>query len=456
MNYELFNKAQSLYDAKDFQGALMAFTQCLQDEAMPPAPGETGRLYHQIGNCLIKLRDANEAIQAYTQAVADPAYDMKGAVDCNLGMAYASLHDYDNAVRYFEAAVADEGYDARYKAYIGMGNAYMKVGKTAEAGVAFREAALDEGNPDPTKALLNLGVCFMALNRPADAVASYESAFQFDMPQAMKNKLNANLGQAYVACGEMAKAVTAFESAIADKTYYLSDSASVDYQRAVGAVAQGTSSQPTQVLAPVDMSGFDVVADGTAVYPEAESYPAETVPQDPYYYDDGPMEGVPGYPEAYADGNDDRFFTASDEELEQWSRGIAKQERKRRNVGLKIVVAIIIVIILHPRLRLPDAGKRREGAAREPVRLRCPVLEGRRGRRFAHGSDSDRLLRRGARCRQVDEQLDRLREGDLRSGWGSAVQDFDGSRPHRLEDIERRALFPQPKLAISRALGAWE
>ena len=346
MNYELFNKAQSLYDAKDFQGALMAFTQCLQDEAMPPAPGETGRLYHQIGNCLIKLRDANEAIQAYTQAVADPAYDMKGAVDCNLGMAYASLHDYDNAVRYFEAAVADEGYDARYKAYIGMGNAYMKVGKTAEAGVAFREAALDEGNPDPTKALLNLGVCFMALNRPADAVASYESAFQFDMPQAMKNKLNANLGQAYVACGEMAKAVTAFESAIADKTYYLSDSASVDYQRAVGAVAQGTSSQPTQVLAPVDMSGFDVVADGTAVYPEAESYPAEAVPQDPYYYDDGPMEGAQGYPEAYADGNDDRFFTASDEELEQWSRGIAKQERKRRNVGLKIVVAIIIVIIL--------------------------------------------------------------------------------------------------------------
>lgn len=106
--------------------------------------------------------------------------------------------------------MADEGYDARYKAYIGMGNAYMKVGKTAEAGVAFREAALDEGNPDPTKALLNLGVCFMALNRPADAVASYESAFQFDMPQAMKNKLNANLGQAYVACGEMAKAVTAF------------------------------------------------------------------------------------------------------------------------------------------------------------------------------------------------------------------------------------------------------
>ena len=222
----------------------------------------------------------------------------------------------------------------------------MKVGKTAEAGVAFREAALDEGNPDPTKALLNLGVCFMALNRPADAVASYESAFQFDMSQEMHNKLNANLGQAYVACGDMAKAVTAFESAIADKTYYLSDSASVDYQRAVGAVAQGTSSQPTQVLPPVDMSGFDVVADGTAAYANEAGYPADANTQDPYYYDEGPQEGYPGYPEAYADGNDDRFFTASDEELEQWSRGIAKQERKRKNVGLKVLVVIILLVLV--------------------------------------------------------------------------------------------------------------
>ena len=31
MNNELFNKAQSLYDAKDFQGALMAFTMSLDD-----------------------------------------------------------------------------------------------------------------------------------------------------------------------------------------------------------------------------------------------------------------------------------------------------------------------------------------------------------------------------------------------------------------------------------------
>ncbi|MEE0706682.1 MAG: hypothetical protein UCH28_09915, partial [Adlercreutzia sp.] len=225
----------------------------------------------------------------------------------------------------------------------------MKLGKSAEAGVAFREAALDESNPDPTKALLNLGVCFMALNRPADAVASYESAMQFDMLSSTRNKLQASLGQAYVACGQMEKAVHAFEEAIADKTYFLSDSASVDYQRAVGAVAQGTSesSQATQVLQLADMSGLDVAADGTSVYDEAVAYEGEAA--EPFYYDE-PYEAdpanFPGYVGAYENVDNDRFFTATDAELEQWSRGLAKQDRKRRNVGLKVLLFFVIVIVL--------------------------------------------------------------------------------------------------------------
>ena len=231
---------------------------------------------------------------------------------------------------------------------MGMGNALMKLGKSAEAGVAFREAALDEANPDPTKALLNLGVCFMALNRPADAVASYESAMQFDMLPATRNKLQASLGQAYVACGQMEKAVHAFEEAIADKTYFLSDSASVDYQRAVGAVAQGTSeqNQATQVLQLADMSGLDVAADGSSVY-DVEAY--DEAAAEPFYYDE-PYEvdpaNFPGYVGAYDNVDNDRFFTATDAELEQWSRGLAKQDRKRRNVGLKVLLFFVVVIVL--------------------------------------------------------------------------------------------------------------
>ncbi len=343
MNNELFNRAQALYEQRDYEGALDSFTRCLQDEA-GLAPGETGLVYHKIGNCLVKLKKPGDAIHAYTQATADDSYDACGSVNHNLGMAYAALHDYEHAVRHFEIAVSDAKYDTPYKAYIGMGNALMKLGKSAEAGVAFREAALDEGNPDPTKALLNLGVCFMALGRPADAVSSYESALQFDMAPDTCHKLYANLGQAYVAIGQMQKAATAFEQAIADKTYFLSDSASVDYQRAVAAVAQGTA-EITQVLPYVaDTSGLDVTAGGTPVDSGQGSYGyADQDPyQDPYYYGDGYEQDYPGgYQEA-----EERFFTASDEELEQWSRGLAKQERKRKNVGLKILVVLIVIVLV--------------------------------------------------------------------------------------------------------------
>ena len=265
-----------------------------------------------------------------------------GTVQCNIGMAYASLRDYEDAVQHFEKAVADERYDTPYKAYMGMGNALMKLGKSAEAGVAFREAALDESNPNPPKALLNLGVCFMALNRPADAVASYESALQFGMDAETRNKLYASLGQAYVACSQMDKAVEAFERALADKTYFLSDSASVDYQRAVGAVAQGTS-EMTQVLDLADISGLDVAADGSMI--SDDGYGAN---QDPFYYDEGydDYDSYPGYMGAYEGQDGSSFFEASEAEIEQWSKGLAKQDRKRRNVGLKILIAIVIIIVL--------------------------------------------------------------------------------------------------------------
>lgn len=346
MNNELFQQAKTAAAAKDYQGALRLYTQCLKDEENPLKQGEVGLVYHQVGNCLMKLKAYNEAIQAYNRAASDTAYDACGAVNCNAGMAYAALRDYDNAVKHFEIAVSDSKYPTRYKAYSNMGSALLKQGKSAEAGVAFREAALDEANPDPTKALLNLGVCFMALNRPADAVSSYESALQFASNDEIRNKLYASLGQAYVACGKMQQAVDAFERAIADKTYFLSASASVDYQRAIAAVSQGVADR-TQVLPPLaaDVSGIDVVANPEGVYRNQDTYGEEPAADETevldssYYFADA-------YDGAHSEGADDRFFNATDEELEQWSKGVVKEERKRRGVGLKILLAIIIVIVV--------------------------------------------------------------------------------------------------------------
>lgn len=339
MNNVLFQQAQASYSRGDYPSALEAYTQCLQSDGAMLAPGEIGQLYHKIGNCLVKLRDYEEAIHAYSQAAADADYPQVGAVRCNLGNSYAALYDYENAIKNFELALSDSDYETPYKAYSGMGKAYLKLGKTAEAGSAFRSAALDEANPNPAQALLNLGICFMALGRPSDAVASYESALQFRMNAATKNKLYANLGQAYAASGKMQQSVDAFEQALADKTYFLNDAASVDYQRAIGAVAQGTD-----FIDPVesstgfnDFSGLDVTGDGIPVYSETDTQAAAN---SPYYYAD-----TYDVKDNYAT-SDERFFNATDEELERWSKGVAKQDRKRRNVGLKILIFLIVLLLL--------------------------------------------------------------------------------------------------------------
>lgn len=330
MNNDLFQQARSAYVSKDYSAALNLFTECLQDASSELLPGEAGLLYHQIGNCLVKLGDPNEAIQAYSRAAGDVGYDAAGSVYYNLGMVYASQNDYEDASAYFQKAVDDPNYATPYKAYQGLGNSQLKLGKSAEAGAAFRSAALDQANPDPVKALLNLGICFMALDRPMDAIASYESALQFEMPAAQRNKIFANMGQAYVAAGKMSRAVRAFESALSDKTYVFNDAANVDYQRAVAAVAAGNADEPDeQPLPEADLSGLDVSTSGV-LYSDASQQPdfalaeAQTTVMEPVSTQDStffdPIEGS-GFPE--------------------WESG-----KKKRHRGLKVFVVMLVLVLV--------------------------------------------------------------------------------------------------------------
>lgn len=342
MNNEIFQQARSAYVVKDYETALAQFTECLQDDSVAKAPGELGLLYHQIGNCLVKLNDPNEAIHAYSQARIDSSYDALGSVSYNLGMVYASQHDYEDAITNFKAAVDDARYPTPYKAYMGLGNSLLKIGKSAEAGAAFRSAALDEMNPDPTKALLNLGVCFMALDRPMDAIASYESALQFDMPASTRNKMFANMGQAYVAAGKMSKAVRAFESALADKTYTFNDAANVDYQRAVAAVASGVFDEVKEepAAAPVqpshnDLSGLDVPGDGV---------PYEAQAMDPSEMRTMQLSESSIRQElALAEQNQSDFFSENQMNFQDWNQEVNNHHRHR---GLKVFIAILVVLVV--------------------------------------------------------------------------------------------------------------
>lgn len=344
MNNEIFQQARGAYVAKDYTAALTKFTECLQDTSVEKAPGEIGLLYHQIGNCLVKLNDPNEAIHAYSQAKIDESYDAMGSVSYNLGMVYASQGDFEDASDNFKAAVEDSRYSTPYKAYVALGNSLLKLGKSAEAGAAFRSAALDEANPDPTKALLNLGVCFMALDRPMDAIASYESALQFDMPASTRNKIFANMGQAYVAAGKMNKAVRAFESALADKSYVFNDAANVDYQRAVAAIAAGASDEIEPVsaaAAPVeqhtnDLSGLDVPGDGVPIESSQPLSPSEMGTTQ--MSETSIMREI-----AAAEQANSEFFASNEMDFQEWDKAVKKKHGHR---GLKIFLVVLILVII--------------------------------------------------------------------------------------------------------------
>lgn len=290
MNKTTFEQAQQAYENKDFASALDFYNQVLADANFPLQPGEYGLVYHQVGNCFVKLQNYSDAISAYVNATSDEVYVSLGTVYYNLGMAYAYMNDFGNAITNFQTAINTQNYRSKFKAYTAMGNALMKSGKSAEAANAFRNAALDNHNPDPTRALLNLGVCFMALGRPEDAVTTYLSTFQYNMKPDFKNRLNANLGQAYVACGQMQNAVDAFEDALRDKTYTLSDSASVDYQRAIGAVSKGSGEVDVaaagaaaaavagMAAGTVPLEGEQVQAAQAQVDPAADAFTQPTMP----------------------------------------------------------------------------------------------------------------------------------------------------------------------------------
>ena len=333
MNDTTFSKANGLYEAGDYATALRRYNDCLTDTLNKLQPGEIGKVYHQIGNCLMKMNKPADAVRAYNKAENDAAYAETGSLLTNIGKAYSSLKDYDKAKESFKRALALPNYEHRYKAYMGLGNVQVKTGDSADAGRSFREAALDKNNPDPAKALLNLGVCFMSLGRPQDALATYESAKAFDTSTKTKNSILASMGQAYAASDDPKHAVECFEKATADETFHLSDSASVDFSRCVTEI-----SRAAKVQEQADLSGLDV----------STVEEMQQAANDPYFYDDAEaaaLDYVQGYIDAYT-GNDDRFFTATEEELKEIYKNSNKRGKRKKSFVKKLILVLIGIILV--------------------------------------------------------------------------------------------------------------
>lgn len=307
MNIQALEQARNAYRTGDFASAAQLF-------AAAKDPSElAGEADHLRGNSLMRLGRYAEAVEAYGAALQDGAYGKRGALLTNQGKALVASGDIRSAVSAFSAATQDASYATPYKAYLGLGDALKKLGNLTEAGVAYRQAAIDGANPALAGALANLGDCFVALQRPEDAIESYRTALDFAGPRDDTRAISAGLGQAYVAANRFSDAVDAFGTATVDGIYQLTPEQADAYERA-----------------------RDTLSASSAMVATTNAYSTDIDPLDPLGQSGSFMP----------DPSDTGFFTLSEQEMVQQDRVETKVRRKRRHTGLKVFIALLVVLLI--------------------------------------------------------------------------------------------------------------
>lgn len=307
MNIQALEQARNAYRTGDFASAAQLF-------AAAKDPSElAGEADHLRGNSLMRLGRYAEAVEAYGAALQDGAYGKRGALLTNQGKALVASGDIRSAVSAFSAATQDASYATPYKAYLGLGDALKKLGNLTEAGVAYRQAAIDGANPAPAGALANLGDCFVALQRPEDAIESYRTALDFAGPRDDTRAISAGLGQVYVAANRFSDAVDAFGTATVDGIYQLTPEQADAYERA-----------------------RDTLSASSAMVATTNAYSTDIDPLDPLGQSGSFMP----------DPSDTGFFTLSEQEMVQQDRVETKVRRKRRHTGLKVFIALLVVLLI--------------------------------------------------------------------------------------------------------------
>ena len=307
MNIQALEQARNAYRTGDFASAAQLF-------AAAKDPSElAGEADHLRGNSLMRHGRYAEAVEAYGAALQDGAYGKRGALLTNQGKALVASGDIRSAVSAFSAATQDASYATPYKAYLGLGDALKKLGNLTEAGVAYRQAAIDGANPAPAGALANLGDCFVALQRPEDAIESYRTALDFAGPRDDTRAISAGLGQAYVAANRFSDAVDAFGTATVDGIYQLTPEQADAYERA-----------------------RDTLSASSAMVATTNAYSTDIDPLDPLGQSGSFMP----------DPSDTGFFTLSEQEMVQQDRVETKVRRKRRHTGLKVFIALLVVLLI--------------------------------------------------------------------------------------------------------------
>lgn len=322
---QALNAGRSAYREGDF-----ATAQALLSAAK--GPGEVnGEIDHLRGNALMRIGRYDEAARAYADALQDPSYGKAGALATNLGRAYLAAGKPEAAVTSLNQALNDRTYATPYKAQMALGEAYEALGQTREAGAAWRNAAIDESNPDPSAALARLGRSFMQLGRPMDAIEAYRTALDFSTPAASQNAVYADLGEAYVAANRMPEAQDAFSRALADGTYRLTATQQAASTASANALAAISARPQSDTDAMLQAAGY-----GTPSPYAAQGGSGAIDPLDPL--------GSSG--EFIPSPEDTGFFEVSERDIMENARQRASVERKNKHTGLKVFIALLVVVIL--------------------------------------------------------------------------------------------------------------
>jgi tetratricopeptide (TPR) repeat protein len=333
VNSENYNNATVFYNSGEYVKALEGYYNCLTEDSDSFEPGDTGLVYHRLGNCLVKVDRYEEATHVYRRSLQDPSYSEQGSIHVNLGTALSALGRYEESIEEFQAALADQDYFAPYRAWMGMGNALTKLGRIVEAGTAYRTAALDPQNTNPVKALMNLGASFSALDRPLDAVEAYLAILDFRVTGNTLNRTYERLGSAWFAAGRHAEALEAFTDAQLSGNYELSERSAAQMEYARLSLTSGTME----------------AIDGSEAIDEAlleNTSPAKLEDSSSLPALDVENSGLLSFGTDSKSESDVDFFTATDDQLIKVGKDQIRQERRLRHTWLKVALGVIVALVL--------------------------------------------------------------------------------------------------------------
>ena len=119
MNQKHLSAGEKAYASGDWHTAALEFMAAVHGD---PSEG-SGHALHHAGNSLVKMSRYADAVSVYRKAACDTTYELRGAVNANLGAALSALGRNEEALAAYDEALTDESYATPHKAMLGRAGA---------------------------------------------------------------------------------------------------------------------------------------------------------------------------------------------------------------------------------------------------------------------------------------------------------------------------------------------